>query len=161
MNKIIRSVMAALLSILFILALPMGVSAAGTKELIVAGTPFGVKIQTEGVIVVGIPNESGPASAAGLKRGDVIVAINGNAIESAEEFSEKIKASGGNALTIDCKSGTEQRSVTVTPVTDAVYLRLPPCRPLHFCLPAGALSPPYCGGRGCAVHHLFSRQFPL
>jgi hypothetical protein len=36
MNKIIRSVMAALLSILFILALPMGVSAAGTKELIVA-----------------------------------------------------------------------------------------------------------------------------
>ena len=118
MKKLFRPVLALLLVILVVSAMPLGVSAAKTKELIVAGTPFGVKIQTEGVIVVGIPNESGPASAAGLKRGDVIVAINGNAIESAEEFSEKIKASGGNALTIDCKSGTEQRSVTVTPITD-------------------------------------------
>lgn len=118
MKKIIRTAMALVLSILFILALPMGVSAAETKELIVAGTPFGVKIQTEGVIVVGLPNESGPALAAGLKRGDVITAINGEPIKSAEEFSEKIKTSGGNALTVDCKNGAEQRTVTVTPVTD-------------------------------------------
>ena len=86
MKKIIRTAMALVLSILFILALPMGVSAAETRELIVAGTPFGVKIRTAGVIVVGIPNENGPAAEAGLKRGDVITAINGEAIESAEEF---------------------------------------------------------------------------
>ena len=118
MKKIIRAIIATMLSILFVLALPIGVSAARTRELIVAGTPFGVKMQTEGVIVVGLPNENGPASAAGLKRGDVIVSINGERIESAEAFAEKIKASGGNALTLDCKSGAESRSVTVTPSTD-------------------------------------------
>ena len=118
MKRMIRAIIAAMLSLLFILALPIGVSAAGTKELIVAGTPFGVKIQTEGVIVVGLPNENSPASSAGLKRGDIIVSVNGDTVESAEEFSGKIKASGGNALTLDCKSGAEYRSVTVTPTAD-------------------------------------------
>ena len=118
MKRMIRAILAAMLSLLFILALPIGVSAAGTKELIVAGTPFGVKIQTEGVIVVGLPSENGPASSAGLKRGDIIVSVNGDTVESAEEFSGKIKASGGNALRLECKSGTECRSVTVTPMTD-------------------------------------------
>lgn len=118
MKKIIRSILATVLSLLIVLALPIGVSAAETRELIVAGTPFGVKIQTQGVIVVGIPNENGPASAVGLKRGDVITAIDGDTIESAEEFSEKIKCSGGNALTLNCKSGADSRSVTVTPTAD-------------------------------------------
>ena len=118
MKKMIRAIIAVALSLLFILALPIGASAAGTRELIVAGTPFGVKIQTEGVIIVGLPNESSPASAAGLKRGDIIVSINGEAIASAEDFSEKIKASGGTALTLDCKSGSEGRSVMVTPAVD-------------------------------------------
>ncbi|MBQ2988055.1 MAG: PDZ domain-containing protein [Clostridia bacterium] len=118
MKRIIRAVSAALLAILFVLALPMGVSAARTKELIVAGTPFGVKMQTEGVIVVGIPNENAPASSAGLKRGDVIVSINGEAIVSAEDFAERVRSSGGAALTLDCKSGAERRSLTATPTTD-------------------------------------------
>ena len=87
MKRMIRAIIAAMLSLLFILALPIGVSAAGTRELIVAGTPFGVKIQTEGVIVVGLPNENSPASSAGLKRGDIIVSVNGDTVESAEEFS--------------------------------------------------------------------------
>jgi hypothetical protein len=67
MKKIIRSIIVAVLLLLLVSALPIGVSAAQTRELIVAGTPFGVKIQTEGVIVVGIPSEDGPASAVGLR----------------------------------------------------------------------------------------------
>ena len=118
MKRTVKSIAAVSLLLLIILVMPFGVVAAKAKELIVAGTPFGVKIRTEGVIVVGIPNENGPASAAGLKRGDVIRAINGEAITSAEEFSEKIKTSDGNALTLDCKNGSEVRSLTVTPMTD-------------------------------------------
>ena len=109
---------AMMLSLLVILAMPIGVSAENTRELIVAGTPFGVKFHTEGVMVVGIPNENGPASASGLKRGDIITAINGEKVESAESFSEKVVASGGNPLTLDYKSGTESKSVTITPMTD-------------------------------------------
>ena len=118
MKKTIRSMIALALSLLVILAMPIGVSAANTRELIVAGTPFGVKFHTEGVIVVGIPNDNGPASASGLQRGDIITAINGEKVESAEGFSEKIRESGGNTLTLDYKSGTESKSVTVTPMTD-------------------------------------------
>ena len=118
MKKTLKSIAVTSLLLLVVLIMPLGVAAAKARELIVAGTPFGVKIRTAGVIVVGIPNENGPAAEAGLKRGDVITAINGEAIESAEEFSERIKVSGGSALTLDCKSGEDVRSVTVTPMTD-------------------------------------------
>ena len=80
MRKIIRSVMAISLLLLIVLSIPIGVSAVNESELIVAGIPFGVKFHTQGVIVVGIPNDSGPASEAGLKRGDIITAINGTTI---------------------------------------------------------------------------------
>ena len=118
MRKLIRSVVAISLSLLIVLAIPIGVSAANGSELIVAGVPFGVKFHTQGVIVVGMPGESGPASAAGLKRGDIITSINGETVESAEKFSEKVRASGGNALTLEYKSGSECHSVTVTPNVD-------------------------------------------
>lgn len=118
MKKIIRLVTAISLSLLIILMLPVGVSAGNADELIVAGVPFGVKFHTQGVIVVGIPNENGPASSAGLKRGDIITAVNGEEVESAEKFSEKVRASGGNALTLDYKSGSGRFSATVTPNMD-------------------------------------------
>ena len=118
MKKRIRAVMAVSLAILVILVMPFGVSAAKTKELIVAGTPFGVKFHTDGVIVVGIPNENGPACEAGLKRGDIIISINGEPIESAEEFSEMIRASGGNDLQLHYRSGAQEHSVTVKANTD-------------------------------------------
>ena len=118
MRKIIRSVMAISLSLLIVLAIPIGVSAVNESELIVAGIPFGVRFHTQGVIVVGLPNDSGPASEAGLKRGDIITAINGEAVESAEKFSEKVRASGGNALTLSYKSGADSKSATVIPTVD-------------------------------------------
>ena len=55
--------MAISLLLLIVLTIPIGVSAVGANELIVAGIPFGVRFHTQGVIVVGIPNDSGPASA--------------------------------------------------------------------------------------------------
>ena len=110
--------MAASLAVFVILVIPLSVSADHARELIVAGTPFGVKFHTAGVIVVGIPSERGPAAEAGLKRGDIITAINGESVESAEKFSETVKHSGGNALTLDYKSGGLSHTAQVTPSTD-------------------------------------------
>ena len=118
MKKIIRLISAISLSLLIILMMPVGASAVGANELIVAGIPFGVKFHTQGVIVIGMPGENGPASKTGLKRGDIIIAINGEEIESAEKFSEKVRESGGNALILDYKSGSQDRSVTVVPNKD-------------------------------------------
>ena len=118
MKRKFRAVSAVLLSILMILALPLGVEAKKPAELIVAGIPFGIKFHTEGVIVAGLPNEKGPAAEAGIKRGDIITAIDSEPISSAEKFAETIKNSGGKTLTLEYRSGALSHSAQITPTID-------------------------------------------
>ena len=118
MRRKIRAVSAVLLTVLMILAVPLGVFAKNPSELIVAGIPFGVKFHTEGVIIAGIPNEKGPAAQAGLQKGDILTAIDGEPIASAEKFAEKIKISAGKTLTIEYTSNSVSRTVQVTPCAD-------------------------------------------
>ena len=59
------------------------------------GTPFGIKMETDGVIVVGVTDVQtpdatvNPAAAAGIKRGDIITEADGHAIKDNEAFAEK------------------------------------------------------------------------
>ena len=87
MKKKIRSQAAIFLAILILLSFPVSASAGNVKELIAAGIPFGVKFHTEGLIVVGIPGGKGPAAEAGIRRGDIITALDGVPVYSAEEFA--------------------------------------------------------------------------
>jgi regulator of sigma E protease len=57
-----------------------------------------------------------PAEQAGLKKGDIIAAVNGQAIHSPSKFQELIKNSAGRPITIDYLRGSEQHSVNVKPV---------------------------------------------
>ena len=63
--------------------------------LVPCGTPFGIKMFTDGVVVVGmsdIDSESGkanPATEAGLKIGDIITNVNGETVNENEEVSQK------------------------------------------------------------------------
>jgi len=57
-----------------------------------------------------------PAEKSGLKKGDLIVAVNGVPIHSPTKFQELIKTSGGKAVTVDVLRAGEPRSVTVQPV---------------------------------------------
>ncbi|MCX7714462.1 MAG: SpoIVB peptidase [Clostridia bacterium] len=74
------------------------------KHYVVAsGEPIGVKLYTDGILVVGISYVTAqngenvfPAKEAGLKEGDRIISINGVKISSIEEMSERINASNGN-----------------------------------------------------------------
>ncbi len=118
MKQKIKISLALILTVLTLLCLPMGLSAGNAKELIAAGIPFGVKFHTKGVIVVGIPSGKGPAAEAGIKRGDIITAINGEPVLSAEEFAEKIKNAGETELTLDFKSGKLSHTAHITPVAD-------------------------------------------
>ncbi len=118
MKRKIRAVSVLLVTVLMIFAIPLGVWAVKTPELIVAGIPFGVKFHTEGVIVAGIPNDSGPAAQAGMHKGDIITAIDGEPIASAEKFAEKIKNSEGKPLTLEYKSGSLSHTAQITPCTD-------------------------------------------
>src|SRR5262249_14531253 len=61
--------------------------------------------------------ESGvPAEKAGLKKGDIIVAVNGQPIHSAAKLQELTRNSGGKPVEIQYKRDGQIQSVPVTPV---------------------------------------------
>ena len=77
-------------------------------ELIPCGTPFGIKMFTEGVMVVGLNNidsEEGfknPAKEAGIKIGDVIVSVDGNAVTSNKQISQAVESCQNGSITEMC-----------------------------------------------------------
>ena len=70
----------------------------------VLGTPFGMKIYTEGVLVIDLTDintESGalnPAKEAGIKVGDYIESVNGEKVTCNEDLSYLVESSGGKPL---------------------------------------------------------------
>ncbi len=56
-----------------------------------------------------------PAAQAGLKAGDLIVAVNGRPIQSWQELNEVIKKSAGKPLRLTIKRGEQKLILVVTP----------------------------------------------
>ena len=77
--------------------------------LVPCGTPFGVKMLTDGVVVVGtaeVDGENGsinPAENAGIKVGDIIVSINGEKVVDNNQVAQIIAGSGGQNLNFSIK----------------------------------------------------------
>lgn len=91
-------------------------------EVIPCGIPFGIYIETEGVLVVeicdleqnGIPLES-PASHI-LKAGDYITAVNHTSIATKDELQEMVAQSKGAELELTVVRDDESFECKVTPV---------------------------------------------
>lgn len=98
------------------------VSKTGSVTLLPGGMPFGVKFYTDGVMLVGfcdIQTENGsvnPASDAGLRIRDVIVAVDGETLNGAAQLTAKIENSGGRPLLLTFRRDGKQGTVTLTPV---------------------------------------------
>ena len=87
------------------------------KLLIAAGVPFGVRLHTDGVIIVNFTKVGGdgsksPAREAGLCKGDVIVAVNGERINSAKALCETVEKACGETL-VTVRRGGEEKTFTV------------------------------------------------
>ncbi len=86
-----------------------------------SGSPIGVKLYTEGVLVVGlsyVQTENGhvyPAKEAGIKEGDRILAINGIKLDTTEDMAKDINASGGK-VSLKIVRGTQTMDMTATAV---------------------------------------------
>lgn len=66
------------------------------RYVVPSGKPFGIKMLSDGVMVIGAA-EGSPAREAGLREGDVILSVNGEEVCSNEELAEAIKGSDGCA----------------------------------------------------------------
>ncbi len=73
------------------------------------GTPFGVKMFTDGVLVIGMDDidtsegNTNPAKTAGLRIGDVIEAIDGQKVSTNEDVAKIISACNGKELVFDIR----------------------------------------------------------
>ena len=115
-------------------ALPVG---GERYELITGGDAIGIKIQTDGLVVVDtypVTTDSGeinPAKVAGIVKGDVIVAVNGQKISTVAEYKEKlVKASDSDSLNLTINRHGDVHNLVIKPVisqqgvvTTGLYLR--------------------------------------
>lgn len=89
------------------------------------GTPFGMKIYTNGVLVVKMTDvvtqsgTSNPAGDCGLKIGDYIKSADGVPITCNEDISEVVAESDGNDITLETVRDGKTVTRTVTPVKAA------------------------------------------
>ena len=106
------------------------VTVSDEKMLIPCGTPFGIKMFTNGVMVVGISDiQSGgqavnPAAQAGIRVGDIITEANGQKINGNSGLSETIQESCGENVTLKIIRGQEEILETLDPAksdTDGSY----------------------------------------
>lgn len=98
--------------------------------LIPCGTPFGIKMLTNGVVIVGIADIKtekdtvNPANLAGLKTGDVITAINGKEVLTNSEVAGLVEKSGGAVMNFTVKRNEKTLNIGLKPVkseTDGLY----------------------------------------
>ena len=95
-------------------------------KVIPVGNIAGLKLYTNGVLVVGMSEIEGadkkkhrPYENTGIKEGDRIVEINENKISSTEELIETVNASSGNDIQVKYIHGEETKECSITPVQTA------------------------------------------
>lgn len=85
--------------------------------LMPCGEPFGIKLITQGVLIVGLCETNGKCSAqeCGLEKGDVILSINGKPVSSNEQLGSIIAQSGGKPCEVSYERNGKQKQTTLTP----------------------------------------------
>ncbi len=88
----------------------------------VLGTPFGMKLYTQGVLVIDLTDvetdngNQNPAKEAGIRKGDYIVSVEGKKVATNEELGTAIENSAGNPIKMEINRGGEVLNVRLSAV---------------------------------------------
>ncbi len=92
-----------------------------TLMLVPGGMPFGVRMQSKGLMIVGLSEvktggvATRPAYDGGIRVKDILLEIDGKAVTTAEEATAAIAAGEGRSLTMTVLRGDARMNFTVTP----------------------------------------------
>lgn len=121
MNRIFKQLAAVLLALVLLAGTAL---AALPDRLIPGGQAIGLQLQTDGVSIVELAQDNPCAREAGLRRGDVIRAIDGERVSTVRQVTAAVSASGGQALTIRYERGGKAAETAVQPQRTADGWRL-------------------------------------
>ena len=91
------------------------------KKVRVSGESFGIKLYTDGVIIVGIRDvetdkgKCNPAKEAGLEKGDIIIEINGKKVYSADSVTDILNDNNGKDYKITVKRNGNYKEFLLKP----------------------------------------------
>lgn len=92
------------------------------KRVYVSGESFGIKLYTDGVIVVGTKDvetangKCNPAKEAGLEKGDIIISINNVKMTDSSQVEETFNDNNGKDYKIVVKRNGNYKNFTLKPV---------------------------------------------
>ncbi len=100
------------------------VSAKATdrKYVYVGGELIGIRLYTDGILVVGLETvntsagDVSPGKDAGIEKGDIITEVNGKVIKSVSQFSSMIYSSEGKTLKVKVNRNDKYINVVLNPV---------------------------------------------
>ncbi|MGN0623955.1 MAG: SpoIVB peptidase [Oscillospiraceae bacterium] len=90
-----------------------------TRPLLVpCGQPFGIKLMTDGVMVIRLEKIDGccPAVDCGIRVGDIITEVDGENVTTNKKISEIISGSKGKPCTVSYLRDGEEKTATLSPV---------------------------------------------
>jgi stage IV sporulation protein B len=93
---------------------------ANRPRVIPCGTPFGIKLKSDGVMVVSVTDGS-PAQKCGIKKGDIISSVNGSEVCSNDDIIAAICSSPDKCEIILERGGKEISSECVPDLDDGQY----------------------------------------
>ncbi len=112
------SLLAALLMTISLFSVGAKAVAESPRYLVPVGHTVGIKLFSEGVMVVDLADEvrgeTSPAKSCGLKKGDMIEKVNGVSVSSTEHLQEYLQQEGGENLELTVNRGGKTLSLSTT-----------------------------------------------
>lgn len=120
-KRLKRTVTALFLLTFLSFSTTAGLAAYEGKQLVPMGNAVGINLESDGVMVVGVPESlsdgksMSPARDAGISAGDIITQIGSTHISTNEDLKSALDRMDGSPVTIKVMRGTSALQLKVTP----------------------------------------------